>query len=356
MKTLVLIPAFKPSGALVDVVASLVTGPVDGIVVVDDGSGPEFGAVFEHVRQLPGVRLLRHAINLGKGAALKTGINHCLCEDSGCLIVTADADGQHLAQDILLVAKHGRSSREALVLGARSFDGEVPLRSRIGNVLTRHVLRLVLGYALRDTQTGLRAIPSRLAPHLLKLASRRYEFELDMLILCKQLGVPIEQRRIETVYLEGNAASHFNPLLDSMRIYFALVRFLFTSLGTALLDNAAFAATYAAISPIAPLKGAILASQVSARAAAMIFNYAAVKRLVFASRQSNARVIPKYVLLVAGAAAVSYMAITFLAQDLGMNVILAKILVESALFLPNFVIQRDIVFRNRTQDEVIDAD
>lgn len=353
MRTAVLIPAYKPSDGLVRIVSRLDASDVDAIVVVDDGSGPEFASTFESVTRFGKVRLLRHAVNLGKGAALKTGINACLCEDPDAVIVTADADGQHLPEDILRVAEQGHARRDALVLGTRAFDGQVPLRSRLGNHVTRHVLRLVLGYALGDTQTGLRALPARLAPRLLKLASRGYEFELDMLIGCKQFGVPIVQTPIQTVYLDQNASSHFNPLFDSMRIYFALVRFVLASLTTALLDNLAFALLYALVVPVAPLRTAVLLSQAGARVIAMIYNYAAGKRLVFASTQRHARVFPKYLLLVALAGATSYMMITYLVETLGMQVMVAKVIAEGVLFLPSFVIQRDLVFRNRARDEVV---
>jgi putative flippase GtrA len=352
VRVAILIPAYKPTQALVAAVSRLDESYVDRIVVVDDGSGPEYASLFEAVKCSCKAVVLRHAVNLGKGAALKTGMNACLCEDPDTLVVTADADGQHLPDDILHVAAQGRAQRDALVLGSRGFDADVPLRSRIGNVLTRHVLRIVLGYALADTQTGLRAVPAALAQDLLRLSSHGYEFELDMLIRCKRLGVPILQVPIQTVYLERNASSHFNPLLDSMRIYFTLVRFVFASLTTALLDNIAFALLYALLAPSTSVRMSVLASQAGARVVAVVYNFVAAKRLVFASTQRTARLLPRYLLLVALAGTTSYMMITYLAETLGFPVLVAKLVAEGMLFLPNFVIQRDLVFQS--QDEAAD--
>ena len=76
---IVLIPAYQPSEGLIGLVRELSEDGGMPIVLVDDGSGAEFRAVFERAAQFPGVQLLRHAMNLGKGAALKTGINHALC-------------------------------------------------------------------------------------------------------------------------------------------------------------------------------------------------------------------------------------------------------------------------------------
>jgi glycosyltransferase involved in cell wall biosynthesis len=353
MRTMVVVPAFEPSEALVDLVAELQgVEEVDAVVVVDDGSGPEYASTFERVARFKNTKILRHALNLGKGAALKTGINACLCDCPDAVIVTADADGQHLTNDIQRVARLGRTRTDALVLGVRDFRGDVPLRSRVGNELTRHILRLVLGYALLDTQTGLRALPAALARHVLKLASRGYEFELDMLIACKQLSVPIVQTRIETVYLNRNATSHFNPLLDSMRIYFALLRFTISSLTTSLIDNLAFALLYWVTFAAMPTGSALLVSQAGGRLVACVYNYTAVKRLVFASRARHARALPKYVLLVVASGATSYMMISYLVMRGGVSVFAAKVLVESFLFLPNFVIQRDLVFLRAAQDEL----
>jgi hypothetical protein len=81
-------------------------------------------------------------------------------------VVAADADGQHRSDDILRVAEAMQSS-DRFVIGSRCFDGNVPLRSRLGNSLTRHVFRLVSGHDLHDTQSGLRGFPRRLIPELI---------------------------------------------------------------------------------------------------------------------------------------------------------------------------------------------
>ena len=82
----------------------------------------QFRAIFEQAAQFPGVQVLRHAVNLGKGAALKTGINHALCAFPGLIgIVTADADGQHHPEDIERVAASLlRESRRRWSWGART--------------------------------------------------------------------------------------------------------------------------------------------------------------------------------------------------------------------------------------------
>jgi putative flippase GtrA len=313
---------------------------VRNIVVVDDGSGPEYRDLFRRV-SLPGVQLVEHAVNLGKGAALKTGLNFALVKFPACPgVVTADADGQHHPEDIVRVAARLAEHPDSLVMGVRSFGERVPLRSRLGNDVTRVLMRVVLGQNLADTQTGLRGIPAALVPHLLRLASAGYEFELDMLIACKHQGCPVLQEPIRTIYLEGNKSSHFHPIFDSMRIYFLLFRFSVLSILTAVLDNVVFALTL-------PHTRNIGQSQIAGRFVAMVFNYLGARRVVFHSRQRHAVVLPKYVFLVIVNGVLSYALIQLFIRLLGLSAIPAKLTAEGLLFIANFAIQRDFVFTRR---------
>lgn len=336
----ILIPAYKPGESLPDLVRALVDLGAANIVVVDDGSGPEYRDIFQR-SLLPGVQLVEHAVNLGKGAALKTGLNFALVKFPACPgVVTADADGQHHPEDILQVAARLAEHPEALVMGVRSFGERVPLRSRLGNDVTRILLRLVLGQNLADTQTGLRGVPASLIPHLLRLTSAGYEFELDMLIACKHQDCPILQCPIRTIYIEGNKSSHFHPIFDSMRIYFLLLRFSVLSILTAAIDNAVFVLTL-------PHTRSIAQSQVAGRFVGMVFNYLGARRVVFHSRQRHAVVLPKYVFLVVVNGILSYALIQLFIRLLGLGAVPAKLTAEGLLFIANFAILRDFVFTRR---------
>jgi glycosyltransferase involved in cell wall biosynthesis len=336
-----LIPAYQPSPALIDLVQTLCGGEWKAIVVVDDGSGPEYAWLFKKIAELPKVKVIPHAVNLGKGSALKTGMNAILCAYPGLAgIVTADADGQHDPADIRQVAIRFQESPEAIVLGVRSFKGAVPLRSRVGNEITRLIMRAVVGYRLTDTQTGLRAIPGTLLPRLLTMSSSGYEFELEMLIVVKHLRIQLIEQPIRTIYEPGNRSSHFQPLRDSMRIYFVLLRFALISLTTALLDNVVFYFLFR-------MTGNVFASQVGARCAAVLFQYPLVRRAVFISNERHRILLPRYLLLVTANAALSYAGIELLTRAAAVGVLPAKIAVETILFLANFAIQRDLVFTRR---------
>jgi hypothetical protein len=151
-------------------------------------------------------------------------------------VITADADGQHTPKDIGRLIAAMEQTPDALILGARQFDKDVPFRSMLGNKTTRVLMRILLGLKITDTQTGLRAIPREFIPDLLEIPYNRYEFELEMLLVAQQLRMKISEITIETVYLDGNSSSHFNPLLDSAKIYFVLFRYIAASIITAIFD------------------------------------------------------------------------------------------------------------------------
>ncbi len=137
------IPAWQPGPQLVPLVDALIARGFTTLIVVDDGSGPDFRATFDSLAARREVRLLRHAVNLGKGRALKTAINFVLTELPGCAgLLTADADGQHAPDDIVRVAEAFLASPDRVVLGSRTFSRDVPLRSRFRQRADPHHLRL----------------------------------------------------------------------------------------------------------------------------------------------------------------------------------------------------------------------
>lgn len=220
-----LIPAFKPDRLLLDLVRDLRDGGLRSIIVVDDGSPPEAAPVFDELAAFPGCTVLRHEVNRGKGRAIKTGLAFFLERHPGAAgVVTVDADGQHRAKDVVLVAESFLADANALVIGSRKFPRNSPWRSRFGNQVTRQVFRWVAGVRLADTQSGLRCFSRAVAPRLLALAGERYEYEMNVLAACPKLSVPLREVEIETVYLDGNRSSHFNPVVDSVKIYLLLLR------------------------------------------------------------------------------------------------------------------------------------
>jgi glycosyltransferase involved in cell wall biosynthesis len=339
----VIIPAYDPGAELLRLCEELLQYDFAALVVVDDGS--QASSVFEALSALPRVQLLHHAINAGKGRALKTAFNHCLLQSERLVgVVTADADGQHRSSDIVHLAsqllREEVQHEGRLVLGVREFHGDVPLRSRFGNTLTRGVFRLLYGLDLQDTQTGLRAIPLVLLPALLDVEGERYEYESSMLIAVNADRRRIEQVAIATVYENDNRSSHFSVIRDSMKIYFVLLRFLLSSLLTSAIDFVVFSIAYAASDELA-------LAMVWGRGIAQSFNFLVNLRLVFRLRRGGVGIFIKYLALVVLLGLLSYLLIGELQQWLGLSTLAAKLLAESVLFVLSFSVQRELVFTSR---------
>jgi glycosyltransferase involved in cell wall biosynthesis len=219
----VIIPAYNAGPSVAALVRELCDLSFGALVIVDDGSAPEHHAWIEEACIEGRSHLLRQEKNLGKGRALKTGfafVEKALPEAD--VIVTADADGQHRAQDIARVAAAALGRPGEIVLGSRSLVRGVPWKSWLGNGMTRGLFRVVTGVPLQDTQTGLRAFPRDLLAIVGAIRGERYEYETAVLLhVCSQLGAPVEVP-IQTVYLQANRGTHFRPVRDSWRIYRAL--------------------------------------------------------------------------------------------------------------------------------------
>lgn len=334
----VLIPAYRPSAGLVELVGALrATSPGTTVVVVDDGSGPAYADIFDSAMCL-GAVLLRHETNCGKGSALRTGFAHINDRLPRRVVVCADADGQHAVADILAVAARVPQAGRTMVLGVRSFGSEVPLRSRVGNGLTRVLFRFVSGTRIGDTQTGLRGYPPELLGWLLSIRGQRYEYELNLLLHAKSAQVGIDTIPIRTIYLDHNAASHFRPVIDSARIYWPLLKFALSSLAAFLLDTIA-------LLTLTALTGSLLLSVVGARLISATANYLINRRLVFTDgRRLPAMVTAvRYFALVAVLLLANY-ALLALLSSLGVALLIAKILTELTLFSLSYAAQRLLVF------------
>lgn len=242
----ILIPAYKPDLHMPALVREIrEQAPDMRVLVVDDGSGAEFEPVFIEA-EAAGAVLLRHETNRGKGAALKTGFTYLKenGETEGC--VTADADGQHTANDIFKVAALTAAHPGCLIMGGRKFNRPgVPLRSKAGNYATRFTFNLLCGQCIGDTQTGLRGIPADLLSDMCDVPGDRYEYEMQQLLRARQMDVELKETEIATVYLdEDNSASHFNPARDAMRVYLPVVLAGLGLILAAVCDVAAFLLLY----------------------------------------------------------------------------------------------------------------
>ncbi|MBQ6439623.1 MAG: bifunctional glycosyltransferase family 2/GtrA family protein [Mogibacterium sp.] len=359
-----LIPAYEPEKKVTGLAAELKKRGFD-IVVVDDGSGSEYKDIFDELSQQAVV--LTHAQNRGKGAAIKTGLNYInkymaytesVLTESGpeavsgrdAVIVTVDADGQHLPDDVRRVADISAQRRDALVLGSRALEGEIPARSRFGNTVTRHVYSAATGVHVHDTQTGLRAFHRSMIPKLLGIEGDRYEYEINMLMQLAADGVPIIEERIETVYEDNNSGSHFRTLRDSFRVYKEILKFSASSLASFAIDYCMYALLLA-VTGTAGIANSLIISNIGARLVSGTANYTMNKRLVFKSRTGFAKSAAQYIALAACILAGNTIVLSTLAGTLGINRFAAKLITEVIFFAISWTVQKYVIFFREECDD-----
>ena len=336
----ILIPSYNPEENIMQVFLQELGKKFKNIVIVNDGSDKIHDNFFKNLSN--NYIVLRHYKNLGKGRALKTGINYILNEFPNFkVIVTADCDGQHSIKDIESCCRSALNNLDSLVLGTRNFNDEnVPFKSKYGNKITRNMFKLFVGINITDTQTGLRAMSKDIATKFLDVAGERYEYETNVLITCKNEDIKIYEEEIDTVYINGNELSHFNPVKDSIMIYKLFIKYIFSAISSFLVDIVLFTLILTCIKNIT---NAILISTILARIVSSLYNYLINSKLVF--KKMNKYSLFKYFFLVIIMMFVSGLTVDYLVELIKWNATLVKIIVDAIIFVINFIVQREFIFK-----------
>lgn len=226
MKPIMILPAYKPDDLMLDMLKELKSSGFTDLVIVDDGSGEEYLPVFEKAKKAFGATVLSHAINLGKGRAIKTAFNHILDNYPGRGAIICDADGQHPVESVLAVAEAMEKYPGCFIMAVRNFfKVKVPLPNLLGNTITRITFFLLCGIWFSDTQCGLRGYPPGIMKAFLSVKGERYEYENTTLLAMRARRIETYEVPMNAVYIRGNASSHFDKLWDSARIYQSLLSF-----------------------------------------------------------------------------------------------------------------------------------
>ena len=193
------------------------------VIVVDDGSTDETAARLE---KIPGIRLLSHSINRGKGAAILSGFQEAVKIADRAIII--DADGQHDPVDAAALMQSAIGNPSAIIIGTRKDMKEqlAPWTSRFGRQLSNFCVFAASGMRLSDSQSGFRIYP---LPECLDLAvkTQRFQFEVEILVKACWQGIPVFEIPIGVKYKkEINWISHFRPYVDFLRIFVTFSRLL----------------------------------------------------------------------------------------------------------------------------------
>lgn len=343
-KQYVLIPAYKPTENLLPFIHSLEERDLQ-IILVDDGSGEEFLPLFQRIEEESSAKVIHFPTNRGKGAALKKGLSYLQTVDDDFQVITVDADGQHSVKDTLSLLQKGQESPDSLLLGARLQSVDSPLRSRIGNYITKKVFLLSTSVKLEDTQTGLRSFSGKMIPKLLSIPGDRYEYEMNVLLIFAKEGIPLVEYPIETIYIDDNRGSHFDTVKDSLRIYRQILKFTSSSVLSFCVDFLFYSFCFA-------LSGNLFLSNAIARLVSLHCNFFFNKNYVFEKRNpkkaEDKTVLTKdylsYLALALFLFFVNTMLLSGIVDSLHINPYLAKIITEILLFFFSYYVQKNLIF------------
>lgn len=189
------------------------------VLVIDDGSTDRTSDVAREA----GAVVLRHEVNRGKGAALKTGFAYALERDSEA-VITLDADGQHLPGEIPKFLAEWQQSHADLIIGGRAhlFQHMLP-RRRNANRFSAWCISKAAGVPVADSQSGFRLYSSTLLRSL-QLHTDGFDMESEVIVRAGRRGMKIVSIPIDLGFVDGIATSHYKPLKDTLRIAWTVAR------------------------------------------------------------------------------------------------------------------------------------
>ncbi len=212
-QVVIVIPLYNHGERVADVVRKALTLKLP-VIVVDDGS-TDNGV--QSIQQLEGVRILRHAVNQGKGAAILTGLTEAA--KTADWAITLDADGQHYPEDAASLIQALPPDRRPIIIGCRQGmrREKAPWTSRFGRGFSNFWVWISGGPAVADSQSGFRLYP---LPEVLGLGvrSRRFQFEVEVLVKAGWARMEVCEAPVRVAYQSGKQRiSHFRPFVDFIR-------------------------------------------------------------------------------------------------------------------------------------------
>ena len=353
----VVLPSLDPDEKLHRVINGLLEYGFTDIILVNDGSKEEnLHYFYEEAEAHPEIHLLHHEVNRGKGAALKTAFTWFLeNRPEGLGVVTVDGDDQHHPADTRNCSEHMLETGH-LTLGCRDFTlDHVPARSRFGNHTTSLVFKIFCGMTISDTQTGLRAIPRKDLVILNQVYGDRFEYETNMLLALKENGLPFDEVKIQTVYIEENKSSHFRAIRDSWRIYKLILahffRYTISSIVSFVVDSGlVYVLTKLLAALLTAIPGLNFVPTVIARVVSSLLNFFMNKKLVFRAKTDTRKsMLRYYALAIPQLFAQSVLEMIFFtifrigAEQAALRTLI-HIIIMTVLFVISFTVQQRWVF------------
>lgn len=199
MNITVVLPVYNEEERVSQVLKELLATKLS-IVVVDDGSSDKS---FLKAKKLKNSKLmvLSHKINLGKGAALKTGCDYAFSHDADAVIMM-DSDGQHSVDDLKKFQEKLESKKYDVIFGSRNLNLGVPLIRFVGNKVASVIVNILFGIYVSDLISGFRAITKK-AYEKIRWNSVGYSVETEMVVRVKKEKLSYCEIPVATIYYDG---------------------------------------------------------------------------------------------------------------------------------------------------------
>ena len=343
-----LIPSYQPDNKLIIYIDELIKNGFKKILVVNDGSSINCKKYFDIIKEKEECIVIEHSINKGKGQALKTGFTYYLenLMQDYLGIVTADSDGQHSIEDTINIAKLVEEYKDVKTCGVIEED------ESYGNKLTKTIFKLLYNKTINDTQTGLRGFTNSYIKDCIDIPGNRYEYEMNMLIYATKSEITILEKKIDTIYIEENKSSHFNPIKDSIKIYKILFmnffKFSFSGLLSFVIDLLLFVVFSNFLFTFLSQSKNIIISTIISRILSSMFNFWLNKNLVFKLENKNnikITLLKYYMLCIVQMLSSGLLVLTLtILLPISKNII--KIIVDLFLFFISYKIQSNFIFKN----------
>lgn len=329
---IIIIPTLNPNENLIKLIMELHNLHLNKIMVIDDGSSSQ--EIFNKIDK--DCIIIHHDHNLGKGMAMKTGVKEApkyFHNIKG--YVFCDSDLQHSPCDILQVANK-LEEEDKIVFGVRDFNNKnVPFKSKFGNKFSSIFFKLTTGIKLKDTQTGLRGIPVKYQEAFLNIKGDRYDLEMNFLYYMADKHLEFIEVPIKTIYIDNNSGSYFRPLQDAFLIYKEPLKFIISSLTSAMVDIISFIILNIIISNV-------FFTNILARLISGVYNYNLNKHWCF-NKHEGSQALPYFLLFVCQMFVSSCLLKLF--SLIFSSTVILKLIIDFILFIVNYVIEKRIIFK-----------
>lgn len=341
MSHAVIITIYKKSSSTIALCNRLSEIGAENIIVVNDGCEPG-GEYFNELISI-GCHIINFSENKGKGASIKAGIKFAhdnLYNITG--FITADADGQHKAEDIMRVSRALDLRPDNLILGKRDMKkSKAPFNLRLGNSASSAYFKVITGISCKDTQTGLRGIPVSLYDIIMNTDGNRFDFEMNFLTKCADLKIPFYNVNIIADY-SLHDDSNYRLFKDTYLIYRTPLRFATASIGCTIVDLALFTA-FTILLP-ASLQWNVALATLMARIVSGGINFLINRKMIFKNNGNARKQAVRFIILFLCIMCASTIAVSLL-SFIPIPVTLMKAIIDLILWAVNYTVQRKWVFK-----------